>query len=378
MKSFSLRTPKSSDRPACERLPIWSIVLFALTGVSLLLSLVFRLSPAFSDFFNRYISQFLRQFLAALTSFLPFSLAEILLMLSPLLVGILIAYAWRTHTASRRAMGVYVLKLLSVACVFFILFVTVFSAGYYGTPLSHPDKLDLDRRNVSAEELYDTGLHLVESIHREQANVQFGEKDFSVMPYSRKEMNQKLMAAYEDFCETHHFIATFSSRVKPVILSRAMSYTHITGVYSFFTGEANLNVDFPDYTLPFTAAHELAHQRGIAREDEANFIAYLVCISSDDAYIRYCGYLNLYEYVASALYRADPDLYFELLDQLPMTVRYELAAYSEFFDQYRDSVVGEISGTVNDLYLKGNGTEGTQSYGLVVDLAVAYDKKANP
>jgi hypothetical protein len=157
-----------------------------------------------------------------------------------------------------------------------------------------------------------------------------------------------------------------------------MSYMHITGVYSFFTGEANVNVNFPDYTIPYTAAHELAHQRGIAREDEANFIAYLVCISSDDAYIRYSGYLNLYEYVASALYRADPDLYFDLRDQLPSAVRYELIAYSEFFDQFRDSTVGEISNAVNDLYLKGNGTEGTQSYGLVVDLAVAYDKKMNP
>jgi hypothetical protein len=376
---FSKRsTPEKHSRPACERLPLWSVVLFILTGASVLLSLIFRLSPSFSDFFNRSISQGLRRLLAGMTSFLPFSLAEILLMLSPVLLALLIVYAWRTHTSSRRAMGMYVLKLLSVACVFFILFVTVFSAGYYGTPLSHPDKLDLDRRNVSAEELYDTGLHLVENIRREQVNVPFREKDFSVMPYSRKEMNQKLMAAYEDFCEGHNFIATFSSRVKPVILSRAMSYTHITGVYSFFTGEANLNVDFPDYTLPFTAAHELAHQRGIAREDEANFIAYLVCISSDDAYIRYCGYLNLYEYVASALYRADPDLYFELRDQLPIAVRYELVAYSNFFDQYRDSVAGEISGTVNDLYLKGNGTEGTQSYGLVVDLAVAYDKKMNP
>ena len=123
---------------------------------------------------------------------------------------------------------------------------------------------------------------------------------------------------------------------------------------------------------------EYLHRRGIAREDEANFIAFLVCISSDDAYIRYSGYLNLYEYVASSLYRADPDLYFEARDQLPMTVRYEMSAYSKFFDKYRDSVAGEISGTVNDLYLKGNGTEGTRSYGLVVDLAVAYDKKINP
>ena len=378
MKLFPSRAPKVSDRPACERLPIWSVVLFGLTGVCLFLSLIFRLSPVFSDFFNRYISQFLRRLLAGMTSWLPFSLAEMLLLLSPVLLVLLILYALRRHASSRRAMGIYILKLLSGACMFFILFVALFGAGYYGKPLAHADKLDLDRQDVSAEELYQTGLHLVDSIRQEEASVTFRDQDFSVMPYTKKEMNQKLMEAFADFCEDHDFIATFRSRVKSVMLSRAMSYTHITGVYSYFTGEANINVDFPDYTLPFTAAHELAHQRGIAREDEANFIAYLVCISSDDAYIRYCGYLNLYEYVASALYRADPDLYFELRDQLPMTVRYELAAYSEFFDQYRDSVVGEISGAVNDLYLKGNGTEGTQSYGLVVDLAVAYDKKMNP
>ena len=378
MKFLDRLKPKNSGRPACERLPTVSVVLFAITGACVLLSLVFRLSPAFSDFFNRYVSQGLRRFLAALTSPLPFSLAEILLMLSPALLVLLIVYALRTHTASRRAVGMYLLKLISGACVFFILFVTVFGAGYYGTTLSAPSKLDLDRRDVSAQELYDTGLHLVENIQREQAAVTFENRDFSIMPYTQKEMNQKLLDAYETFCGKHDFIATFNSRVKPVILSRAMSYTHITGVYSYFTGEANLNVYFPDYTLPFTAAHELAHQRGIAREDEANFIAYLVCIASDDAYIRYSGYLNLYEYVASALYRADPELYFALRDQLPMTVRYELAAYSAFFDQFRDSVAGEVSGAINDLYLKGNGTEGTQSYGLVVDLAVAYDKKVNP
>ena len=378
MKVFKRSANKKSDRPACERLPVISIVLLALTGVCALLTLVFRLSPAFSDFFNRYISQGLRRLLAAVTSPLPFSLAEILLMLSPALLVFLVVYALRTHASSWRACGMYVLKLLSGACVFFILFVTVFGAGYYGTTLADPEKLDLDRQDVSAEELYETGLHLIEDLRREEQNVQFEHEDFSVMPYTLKEMNQKLLSAYESFCGEHDFIATFQSRTKPVILSRAMSYTHITGVYSYFTGEANLNVYFPDYTLPFTAAHELAHQRGIAREDEANFIAYLVCISSDDAYIRYSGYLNLYEYVASALYRADADLYFELRDQLPTAVRYELIAYSEFFDEFRDSVVGEISNTVNDLYLKGNGTQGSQSYGLVVDLAVAYDKKTNP
>ncbi len=348
------------------------------TGISLLLLLLFRQFPAFADVFNRYISQPLRLLFALITSILPLSLAEILLILSPILLILLIVRAIRKHSASWRAVGRYFVNIFSAALVFFILFATNFAAGYYGVPLNDATKLDLDRKNSSAEELYQTALHLAEHVNREAENVAFIEKDFSIMPYRFSDMNRKLLDSYDKFCEVNSFMGHFYSRAKPVMLSEAMSYTHITGVYSYFTGEANVNVNFPDYTLPFTTAHELAHQRGIAREDEANFIAYLICISSDDAYIRYSGYLNMYEYVANALYKADRDLYYEVRGMLKTEVRYEMVAYSNFFDQYRDSVASEISGTVNDLYLKGNGTEGTKSYGLVVDLAVAYDKKLHP
>ena len=368
----------TETRPRCEQLPRICIISFIITGICGILTIAFRLFPGFADWFNRTISQAFRFVFAKLTSFLPFSFAEILLMLSPLILIALVIYAIKTHAKSWRSVGMYLLKVVSAVCVFAILFVTNFAAGYYGVTLDDKSKLDLDREKVSAEELYAAAVHLIDNIHRDAEQVDFIEKDFSVMPYSIGEMNQKLLTAYDNFCAEYDFIAHFNSRVKPVILSEAMSYTHITGVYSYFTGEANININFPDYTIPYTAAHEMAHQRGIAREDEANFIAFLVCISSDDAYIRYSGYLNLYEYVASSLYSADPDLYVQARNQLPMTVRYEMSAYSKFFDKYRDSVAGEVSGTINDLYLKGNGTEGTRSYGLVVDLAVAYDKKLNP
>ena len=53
----------------------------------------------------------------------------------------------------------------------------------------------------------------------------------------------------------------------------------------------------------------------------------------------------------------------------------EYRAYAKMFTPYRDSTASEISGAVNDAYLKTQGqTEGTKSYGLVVDLAVAYFK----
>ena len=73
-------------------------------------------------------------------------------------------------------------------------------------------------------------------------------------------------------------------------------------------------------------------------------------------------------------YKADPDLYYEVQTSLDTKVRYEMKAYSEFFDKYRDSVASEISGVVNDTYLTIQGTPGTASYGMVVDLAVAYYK----
>ena len=192
------------------------------------------------------------------------------------------------------------------------------------------------------------------------------------MPYTYDEMSKKLVEAYAKVCDEYDFIPRLSSRVKPVMLSEPWTYTHISGVYTYFTGEANINTNFPDYTIPYTAAHEMAHQRGIAREDEANFIAFLVCISSDDPYIRYSGYLEVYEYVADALCSEDITLYSTVRSKLRNNVREEMAAYSAFFDKYCDKIVAKATETANNSYLQMQGTVGSKSYELVVYLTVAY------
>ena len=148
-----------------------------------------------------------------------------------------------------------------------------------------------------------------------------------------------------------------------------MTYTRTSPAFiRFFTGEANLNTNYPDYILPYTAAHELAHQRGIARENEANFVAFLVCMESDDPYIRYSALMNMYEYVANALYSASSDYYYSAVSYLDIRAKYEMSAYSDFFDKYRDSTAASVTGAINNTYLVLQGTEGTKSYGMVVDL----------
>ncbi len=361
---------KNSMAARERRTVIYLLVELAITLLAGLFYLLFRCIPAFSDLFNKTVSAFLRRILAYLTNLFPFSVAETLLIASPLLFGFILYYGIRYRNKTLKDALLYCGSILSVLLIVFQLFVFAFAPGYSTRPLD--EKLGLLRRNVSAQELYDTACLLIEGINEENDAVIYLKNGFSVMPYGYREMNDKLIMAYRKLPKECGFIDRFYSEVKPVALSEPMSYTHITGVYTFFTGEANLNVNFPDYTIPYTAAHELAHQRGVAREDEANFVAFLVCLNSDDAYIRYSGLVGMYEYVMSALYRADGTLYSDARGRVERDVLEEQRAYSAFFDRYRKSTVGKVSGAVNNSYLQSQGTAGTKSYGMVVDLAVAY------
>ncbi|MBO7273385.1 MAG: DUF3810 domain-containing protein [Clostridia bacterium] len=363
-----MNTQKTNEKP---RLPIACIVIFALTAISAILYLVFRLNADFADAFNSSIGTVGRMVMAKLTAWIPFSFAEMLLLLSPVILITVIVIGAKYHCETMRQMWIYVAYIFCIACMVFNVFVWNFAPGYNAHTLDQ--KLGLERKPVSGEELYTTANILLEELKVLEKDILFMETGASRMPYSYTEMNTLLMKAYDKACEKYDFIDDFHSKVKPVMLSEPMSYTHITGIYTFFTGEANINVNFPDYTIPFTAAHELAHQRGIAREDEANFVAFLVCMESDDAYIRYSGALNLYEYVISSLYSANKQLYKDNYAKLPKTIVNERIAYSEFFEKYRENTVANISEATNNAYLQSQGAvQGTRSYGMVVDLAVAY------
>lgn len=371
------KIPKEIPMPE-EKIPIWSTVLLGICAISAILLGVARKNPNFAEFFNQNISAALRAFLAFVTNPIPFSLAEFFILLLPLLLVIVTVYAIRHKTKSWRSVCSYAVSLIAAASVIFSSFVWVYGMGYHTPRLEQ--RLQLENEEVSAKELADTAKKIIDDLEDLLWLISYREDGASLMPYTLSEMNQKLMEAYEETAKKYDFISSHKSKVKPVLLSVPMSYAHFTGFYTFFTGEANINVHFPDYTIPFTAAHELAHGRGIARENEANFMAFLVCMESKDNYIRYCGLLNMYEYIMSALYSADTEdgkpLYREVAALPDKRIQGELRAYAEFFEKYRDSAVSEISGTINDSFLKANGTvEGEKSYGLVVNLAVSYYKK---
>lgn len=388
MKHFSRKIPAAAAQPeellpetpeqAAERirrekLPLFAKILYLIAAFSAVIYLIVLISPSFADFYNLHIGSLLRAALSWLTVLIPLSAAELMIVLLLPVLVFLVIYSNRHYTDSWKQVWNFVLMVLSVLSLFFSLFVLGFGAGYQGSTLD--SKMGLERNDVSPEELRETSLLLAEAVNENISGIAYLENGQSEMPYSYTELSRRLMTAYDRVCDEYDFIQRLHSRVKPVMLSEPWTYTHITGVYTYFTGEANINVNMPDYTVAYTAAHELAHQRGIAREDEANFVAFLVCAASDDDYIRYSGYLSMFEYVGRALYRADADAYWEIMNQLDPRAVGEMHAYNEFFRKYEKNVVAAVSETINNTYLQIQGTPGTQSYGMVVDLAVAYFKE---
>ena len=83
----------------------------------------------------------------------------------------------------------------------------------------------------------------------------------------------------------------------------------------------------------------------------------------------------MYEYMSSPLYSADKDIYYQVTAEIKNEIKGEMIAYNKFFEKYKNSTASQISGVINDTYLQSQGTEGTKSYGMVVDLAVAYLKE---
>lgn len=354
-----------------DYVPVWSMVLFAIAICALTVELIAKSNVAFAEAINESAGRVIRLILAKSTSFIPFSLAETFLLCSPVLIAILVMLVIRAGNKSLKSLIKFTAGILSLITLIYSTFVFGFGTGYYGKTID--EKLGLDRKDVSAQELYDTARLLLSGAEKELENVTFPEETYSSMTFSYAEMNEKLNRAWEKVSEKYPCFQSFRSNTKPVMLSGIWTYTHTSGVYSFFTGEANVNVNYPDFIIISSAAHEMAHQRGVAREDEANFASFLVCINSDDPYIRYSGYLDMFREVRDKLYSADKELYNKLVSEMSAETKKEIYSFAKFFDKYRDNVAATVSNKVNDTYITSHGQEaGIKSYGLVVDLLCAY------
>ena len=307
-----------------------------------------------------------------ITGILPFSIGELLLLALPLLI--LSYFIWlivRTAKGKGKRIRTILkgfLRIIALSCMILYMYITNCGMNYFASDFTSQSGLDV--HPTSSDELYEVCIYLADKASDCRSHV--NEDENGVFVVDKEKVRKKASDAVNRLHQDYDFIPDGYSLPKPVMLSRGMSYLNITGVYSPFTFEANVNVDVPSLLVPFTMCHELSHVRGFMHEEDANFIAYLACISSGDKELEYSGYINAVMYASSSLYSADKKKYSVFLSHLSDAVFRDFADYSDYWHQF-ETPVAETASAVNDHYLKSNSQQsGVKSYGKMTDLVIAH------
>ena len=151
--------------------------------------------------------------------------------------------------------------------------------------------------------------------------------------------------------------------VKPMLSSFAYREFQITGVTFSPFNEANINTLNTKSDLPYTIAHELAHTKGVMREDDANILAFYVCLNSDNTYLRfsaYSRYFYLISNMGSGTYLTTEER--DALVKVDLSAYYKLNSYEKKYWEKHD-LLKHIGDFINNIYIKSSGVqEGTSSY----------------
>ena len=354
-----------------KKLHIWLGADLAVLGLYLALRHDRGLMNGFTDRITTPLKGALGR-LCALTSLSVMELLYVLAGAAALVyvVGSVIAVVKARGRRGRRAYGA-VLLAADVCLTVYALFCLMWGVNYWTD--SFQDRSGITAQPVAAEDLEAVTAYFAQQLADTADSVPRDENGVYAVP--KEQILAESTAVYGGVTELFPFLDFRDTGVKAVRCSRFMSIMGFTGVYFACIGESNVNVDSPACLLPSTVAHELAHQRGIAWEQECNFLGVLASVTSGMPDYVYSGWLLGFIHLGNALYETDPEAYWAIRNALPETVSADLRDNNAYWDQFRDNVVEKVSDTVYDAALKSYGdANGMKSYSMVVELLVAYYK----
>lgn len=349
----------------------WKLIFSCIClAIAVILQILARKVDGFAEFYAVHIYPLWVNSIGRLMSVFPVSVSEVLLYLLILcLLFALLRLIFFSRGCRGRKIGrgcMTIIALVSALCLVYTLNCGI---NYHRRTFSQVEEFEV--REHTVDELYALCLRLTDDVNSYSGQILRNKHGLCVID---TDVNARAAQAMAKLGESYTSLSGYYPNPKKLMISQILSVQQLSGIYSPFTVEANYNRHMIAYNLPFTACHELSHLKGFMREDEANFIAYLACISSDDVDFKYSGALLGWIYATNALYKENQDMYQDIRARLAEEVNADLKANSAFWNQY-EGKTAELADKMNDTYLKANNqSDGVKSYNRMVDLMLAlYD-----
>ncbi|WP_345204679.1 DUF3810 domain-containing protein [Chryseobacterium ginsengisoli] len=298
-------------------------------------------------------------------SWIPFSFGDVLY----ILLGIFLLY-FIIKSFKKKSRSSSLLKILVVINIFYFSYQIFWGMLYFQTPiikkLSSQEEPTVEKAKILALK-YLEKCKETRSLTKEDNNGVFIITDLKAVQHEILSQQTKLPQNISDKK------APEINAFKPSLFKNVMNFTGILGYYNPFTAEAQFNSQLPNTLVPFTSAHESSHQLGFAREQEANFVGYLIGINSKNLELRYSTEYFTLKSLLNYIVDEDPEFVKNALKNYSKEMKKD-RAYEKAFVLKHQGVLDDFFGFTNNLFLKSNQQEGSITYSYFIDLLLNYEK----
>ncbi|QEC56249.1 DUF3810 domain-containing protein [Flavisolibacter ginsenosidimutans] len=262
-------------------------------------------------------------------------------------------------------------KYLKLALLVYLVFSLFWGLNYYRQGIAK--QLGISLQPYSVQDLFDLTTVLQQRLN------DYAVKIDSVQRLRYNEKKVLFAKGEEAYRNTEHslpFLIYSRPSIKPSLFTPVGHWFGFTGYYNPFSGEAQIKTDIPVFLKPFVVTHEMAHQLGYAKENEANFVAYLTCKNSGDPNFLYSAYFEMYrDAIFECTMTSNKELTEALRKNILPRVKWDVRDLRLYLLQSRNFIEPLMSGAY-DKYLKlNNQPQGSATYNEVIAYLIGYMKK---
>lgn len=317
---------------------------------------IFQNSPSISEWWTRNISRFFQTCSGFLLKYIPFSLTEIFVIS---LIGVSIfLLVWIIVSLVKKRKKFALSRTIDIVLIYVSIifsYVSTTSLAYYRKPLP----ITLYEEKVNKEDFREIIEYFLLDYNYCSNSLEYKDDGAVKMPYSASKLSRVIEDEYEKIDDS--YFSSFTTYGKPLLTSFLFREFNITGVYFGPFGESNYNSLMTTAEYPFTLAHEIAHSKGVMRENDAQLMAAYICLNSEDTYLRYSGYIYTFTSLLNlARYTDNKDDYKELYNMMDENILKNYNQINSYWRQY--DFLDELAEFFNNLYLKIFGSDTTDSY----------------
>ena len=319
-----------------------------------------RVNVSVGEWYATFLYPYISTTLSLLVSWIPFSMTEILV------VGtvILMIYVLIRNIRHREKIWKIVIKEAEIVAWIMVWL-------YFGWGMNYFRESIYTRGNFTREAFDEVVFKQFMTDYADSLNNSYIPETVEMSVYEN-DIKERYSSVPD-----HYGLSKAKSWQHPKILifNRLYTAVGVGGYIGPFFGETHLNADLFPQQKPSSYAHELSHLLGVSNEDEANFWAYQICRTSDIPAVKYSGYYSLLPYVLSNASRVlNEDEYREYVLSIRPEVRQQLTDQQNFWKSKYSRTLGKIQSVIYDSMLKVNKIpSGTKNYNQVVELIIATE-----